>query len=74
MRVDEIRAGYIPHALVFACDHVQTEHFISPAAQESWKRPLSSENLEQVFTPELMKLNFQRLDTGQVLRGQNFEH
>ena len=32
IRVDEIRAGHIPHALVFAYDFVQTEHFIPPAS------------------------------------------
>lgn len=39
IRVEEIRAGHIPHALVFAYDYVRTEHFIPPAstAQGSMK-------------------------------------
>ena len=32
IRVDEVKAGYIPHALVFAYDMVRTEHFIPPAS------------------------------------------
>lgn len=44
IRVDEIRAGYIPHALVFAYDFVQTEHFIPPASTAQASTPATRNN------------------------------
>ena len=142
VRVEEIQAGYIPHALVFAYDSVRTEHYVPPAstaqasspatrnnregmpmgarirldpafdvqssplspagktiaralqefgaylgdfaggnviyaesapeALEAWEGLLASDELEKVFTPDMMKKHFQLLDMGEVRRGQNY--
>ena len=142
IRLNEIKAGHIPHALVFAYDFVQTEHFVPPAstaqastnttrnnkdgmpmgahirlnpdfdidasalspvgktiaralqeygaflgdfaggnvlyaesspeALKAWDGLLDSRELEEVFTPEMIKRHFQLLDMGAVQKGQNF--
>lgn len=142
MRVDEIKAGRIDHALVFAYDHCRTGLFIPPAstaqvkmpttensrgipmggriqldpawdvehsglsaagkiiaralqeygaycgdyaganvlyaenspeAVQAWQGILQSEDLEAVFTPEMIRQHFRVLDMGNLLPGQNLE-
>ncbi len=138
--VDEIKAGRIDHALVFAYDHCRTGLFIppastaqvaqldavdtrgipmggriqldpawdvehsalspagkiiaralqeygaycgdyaganviyaenSPAAVQAWAGILQSQDLESVFTPEVIRRHFRVLDMGSMLPGQN---
>ena len=46
----------------------------SPAALQAWSGLLSSEELEQVFAPRMMKEYFQLLDMRPIRRGQNYEN
>ena len=140
--VEEIKAGRIDHALVFAYDHCRTGLFIppastaqvtvpgtanshgipmggriqldpawdveqsglsaagkiiaralqeygaycgdyaganvlyaenSPGAVQAWKGILQSEELEPVFTPEMIRRHFRVLEMGSLLPGQNLE-
>lgn len=142
MLVDEIKAGRIDHALVFAYDHCRTGVFVSPAstaqvtvpgtansrgipmggriqldpawdversglsatgkiiaralqtygafcgdyaganviyaenspaAVKTWEGLLSSEELEAVLTPAMIRRHFRVVDMGNILPGQNFE-
>jgi hypothetical protein len=45
----------------------------SPAALRAWQGVLRSEELEAVFTPEMIREHFRVVDMGNVLPGQNCE-
>ena len=45
----------------------------SPQALKEWDEVLVSDELERVFTPEMIRRNFLLLNMGEVRRGQNYQ-